>query len=137
MWKKALGVRTSLLNQEWKVFLRTRQERKETEFYRDGWVGDFNDPMTFLDLYTSENPQNHSGYNNPEYDKLIENASIQIDLDKRAVLLAQAEAMLLEDLPIVPLYTYVSKHLLKSKVGGFATNLLDRTYDRYIYIKKT
>ncbi len=136
MWKRALGVKTSLINQEWKVFLTTRQERKETEFYRDGWVGDYNDPMTFLELYTSDNPQNHSGYNNPEYDSLINSASLQKDLQQRAELLAKAESILLEDLPFVPLYTYVSKHLVKPRVGGFSPNLLDRTYDRYIYIKK-
>jgi len=130
-----LGIRTELVNQEWKVFLRTRQERKETELYRDGWVGDYNDPVTFLDLYTSDNPQNHSGYNNPDYDKLIEQASLEPDLAKRANILLHAEEILLEDAPIIPLYTYVSRHLVKPSIGGFATNLLDRTYDRYIYIK--
>lgn len=137
MWKQALGVKTSLINQEWKVFLRTRQERKETEFFREGWVGDFNDPMTFLDLYVSNNPQNSSGYNNSEYDNLISLASLEKDLNKRAELLYKAEQLLLDDAPIVPLYTYVSRHLVKPKVGGFATNLLDATYDRYIYIKET
>jgi oligopeptide transport system substrate-binding protein len=137
MWKKALGVKTELVNQEWKVFLRTRLERKETEFFREAWVGDFNDPMTFLDLYTTNNPQNHSGYSNSEYDKLIEQACKEKDLTTRAAILKQAEEILLEDAPIVPLYTYVSRHLVKSHVGNFANDLLDRTYDRYIYIKKT
>lgn len=136
MWRKQLGVKTELINQEWKVFLRTRQEKKDTEFFREGWVGDYNDPMTFLDLYTSDNPQNHSGYDNPEYDKLIANACVEKDLNKRADILVNAEKILLDDMPFVPLYTYVSRHLVSSKVGGFSTNLLDRTYDRYIYIKK-
>lgn len=135
MWKKALGVKTSLINQEWKVFLRTRQEKKDTEFFREGWVGDYNDPMTFLDLYTTDNPQNHSGYSNLEYDKLLKDACLELDLDKRAQLLRKAEAILINDAPIVPIYTYVSRHLVKPHIGGFATNLLDRTYDRYIYIK--
>lgn len=136
MWKKVLGVNTELVNQEWKVFLRTRQEKKETEFFREGWVGDFNDPMTFLDLYTSNNPQNHSGYSNPDYDNLIQQASIEKDLAKRASLLHKAESLLLEEAPIVPLYTYVSRHLVNPKVGGFDSNLLDAVYDRFIYIKK-
>lgn len=136
MLKKSLGINTELVNQEWKVFLRTRQERKETQLFREGWVGDYNDPSTFLDLYVSNNPQNHSGYNNPEYDNLINQASLQADLVKRSELLLKAEELLLDDAPIIPLYTYVGRHLVKPKVGGFEKNILDKTYDRYIYIKK-
>lgn len=135
MLKKNLGVKTELINQEWKVFIRTRLEHKETEIYRDGWVGDFNDPMTFLDLYTRGNPQNYSTYVNDEYDKLIEQAGMQTDLQTRAEMLSRAEKILLEDAPLIPLYVYVSRHLVKSQIGGFATNILDKTYDRYIYIK--
>ncbi|MBP9722850.1 MAG: peptide ABC transporter substrate-binding protein [Gammaproteobacteria bacterium] len=137
MFKKALGVKTELVNQEWKVFLRTRQERKETELFRDGWIGDYNDPSTFLDLFTSYHHQNHSGFKNPEYDNLITQASVQADSTKRAEILAEAEQILLEEAPIIPLYTYASRHLIKPKVGGFVSNILDMTYDRYIYIKKT
>lgn len=135
MLKKALGIQTELVNQEWKVFLRTRQERKETQLYRDGWIGDYNDPTTFLDLYTSDNAQNHSGFVNKEYDALILQASREIDLVKRGDLLLKAEKILLDEAAIVPLYTYVSRHLVKAKVGGFMTNILDKTYDRYIYMK--
>lgn len=137
MLKKNLGIETELFNQEWKVFIKTRQERKDTQLFREGWVGDYNDPATFLDLYVSDNPQNHGGYKNPDYDKLMQQASKEPDLSKRARLMKQAEKLLLDDAAIIPLYTYVSRHLVKSKVGGFDTNLMDKVYDRYIYIKET
>ncbi len=137
MFKKSLGVKTELVNQEWKVFLRTRLERKETELFRDGWVGDYNDPSTFLDLFISDNHQNHSGFKNKEYDKLMKSASVERDKSQRAEALAKAEQLLLDEVPVIPLYTYVTRHLIKPNVGGYAANILDITYDRYIYIKKT
>ncbi len=135
MLKKALNVQTELVNQEWKVFLRTRTERKETQLFREGWIGDYNDPSTFLDLYTSSNPQNNSAFFNNDYDKIIEQASLELDLTKRSELLLKAEKILLDEVPIVPLYTYVSRHLVKPRIGGYQSNILDKTYDRYIYIK--
>jgi oligopeptide transport system substrate-binding protein len=136
MWKKNLGVETELLNQEWKVFLRTKYERKETEVFRSGWVADYNDPSTFLDLYAANNPQNASGYHNPKYDALLEKAKSELDLTVRANILAEAELLLLSEQPMIPIYTSVSNHLIKKSVGGFTTNIFDRIYDRDIYIQK-
>lgn len=136
MWKQVLGVETRLLNQEWKVFLQTRQMRASTEVFRSGWIGDYNDAYTFAELMQSDNAQNDSGWVNAEYDKLLAQAAVETDLDKRARLMEAAERILLEDTPLIPIYFYVSKHLIKPWVGGFVPNIMDRTYTKDLYILK-
>ena len=136
MWKMALGVETELINQEWKVFLTLRTQREETEVMRDGWVGDYNDPFTFSQLFYSENDMNHPGYASEPYDALIEAAAAEMNLERRAELLRQAEQILLEDMPIIPIYFYVSKHLIKPWVGGWQPNIMDHHYTKDLYILK-
>jgi len=136
MWKQLLGVETRLLNQEWKVFLQTRALRAETQVFRSGWIGDYNDANTFADLLHSENAQNDSGWSNARYDELLELAAVEIDQTVRAGYLEEAERILLAEQPIIPLYFYVSKHLIKPWVGGFVPNIMDHTYTKNLYILK-
>ncbi|HJP38168.1 MAG: peptide ABC transporter substrate-binding protein [Gammaproteobacteria bacterium] len=134
MWKQTLGVETKLLNQEWKVFLATRKLMKITQIFRAGWIGDYNDVFTFAQLMHSANEMNHSGYSSSRYDELIERAADETDLQARADFLNQAEHVLLEDMPIIPIYFYVSKHLIKSWVGGRQPNIMDHHYTKNFYI---
>ena len=136
MWKQVLGVETSLANQEWKVFLKTRRQMETTQIFRGGWIGDYNDAYTFSQLMHSKNEMNHSGYKNAEYDALLDAAAAEIDLARRAQLLQQAEQILLQDLPIIPIYVYVSKHLVKPWVGGYMPNIMDHHYTKDLYILK-
>ncbi|MAF82540.1 MAG: peptide ABC transporter substrate-binding protein [Gammaproteobacteria bacterium] len=136
MWKQTLGVETELLNQEWKVFLETRQLKKTTQVFRGGWIGDYNDAFTFSQLMHSANAMNHPGYSSPRYDELIERAAGETNLSTRADILNQAERVLLEDMPIIPVYFYVSKHLVKSWVGGRKPNIMDHHYTKNFYILK-
>jgi oligopeptide transport system substrate-binding protein len=128
MWKKVLGVETGLANQEWKVFLETRRRREETEVFRGGWIGDFNDAYTFSQLMASNNGLNYSGYNNPAYDALLQKAAAEPDSQQRARLMEESERLLLEAQPIIPLYYYVSKHLVKPWVAGREPNIMDHHY---------
>lgn len=136
MWRKNLGIQTELVNQEWKVFLKTRLEHKDTEVLREGWIASYDDPTAFLDLFSSNNPQNSSGYNNEDYDKLLLKASMEGNTSKRARILQKAEDILLNDAPVVPIYTPTSYHLVKPYVGGLNINRFDVTKDQYIYINK-
>ncbi|HHQ15066.1 MAG TPA: peptide ABC transporter substrate-binding protein [Chromatiales bacterium] len=133
MWKQTLGVRTKLLNQEWKVFLSTRAN-KDTQIFRAGWIGDYNDAYSFAQLMHSTNEQNDSGYHSAEYDALLDQAAIEPDPVRRAELMQQAERVLLRDLPIIPIYFYVSKHLVKPWVGGFVPNVMDHHQSKHLYI---
>ena len=136
MWKKHLGVQTRMVNEEWKVFLENRKQKQVTQVFRAGWIGDYNDPYTFSELMHSTHGINDSGYSNPEYDRLLAEASVEANLDKRRGLLEEAERMLLNDHPIIPIYSYVTKHMIKPWVGGYVPNILDHTYTKDLWIEK-
>ena len=136
MWKQVLGVETKLLNQEWKVFLETRKQKTMPGVARNGWIGDYNDAYTFTQLLASDNEQNDSGFANDEYDALLDAASVEPDMQKRAALMEAAERLMLEAQPIIPIYFYVSKHLIKPWVGGFEANIMDHHYTKNFYILK-
>ena len=134
MWKQALGVKVRLVNEEWKVFLENRKRKQVTQVFRAGWIGDYNDPYTFMEVLKSTHGLNDSGYKNPEYDVLLEKAAMETDPEKRFGLMRQAEAIALHDHPVIPLYGYVSKHLVKPWVGNFTPNILDHHYTKDLYI---
>ena len=98
-----------------------------------GWIADYNDPYNFLFLgeYRSV-PMNYSRYNNPEYDSLVEQANREQDLEVRAGMLAEAEQMLIDDMPIIPLVYYVNKNLVNPRVTGWVDNLTDIHRSRYL-----
>ncbi|MDH3418532.1 MAG: peptide ABC transporter substrate-binding protein [Gammaproteobacteria bacterium] len=134
MWKQVLGVEAGILNQEWKVFLDTRRQKIDTQIYRGGWIGDYNDAFTFAELMLTTSGLNDTGYSNAEYDALLQEASMEGDLARRAELLQQAEAILLEDLPILPIYYYVTSKLVKPWVGGYESNIMDHHRSKNFYI---
>mgnify|MGYP001820725844 CR=1 FL=1 len=132
MWKQVLGVETSLVNQEWKVFLETRNRKEDTEVFRAGWIGDYNDPYSFAQLMHSKNAQNDSAYYSDEYDELLDLAAVELDPRVRMQLMEAAEQQLLEDLPIIPIYFYVSKHLVKPRVHGYTPNIMDHHHVKHL-----
>lgn len=135
MWKTVLGVETALANQEWKVFLDTTNQRN-TQIFRFGWIGDYNDAFTFAELLKSTSGNNDPGYANPKYDRLLELAQAELDLEKRGDLLEEAERILLEDLPIIPLYFYVKARMVKPWVQGYEPNIMDHHLHKYFSILK-
>ena len=137
MWRRALGVETTLINQEWKVFLQNRRFGRVTEVFRAAWISDYSDPYSFLELFRSDNNLNDTGYRNPRYDALLADASNEPEAGRRSALMAQAEAVLLEDLPIAPIYHYVSARLVKPSVRGWQANPLDHHYTRSMYLVQT
>lgn len=130
MWKQHLGVRTTLVNEEAKVFLNTRQMRRLTQVFRAGWIGDYDDASSFTDLLQSQSGLNHSGWADAEYDALLAAAASETDSGARRELLEAAERRLLEEMPVMPIYYYVSKHLVKPRVRGWKDNLLDYHYSK-------
>jgi oligopeptide transport system substrate-binding protein len=134
MWKQALGVKTSLANQEWKVFLETRKRKETTQVFRSGWIGDYNDAFSFAQYMHSANALNGAGYQSAQYDALVDRATVEADPVARAAFMEEAERVLLDDMPIIPIYFYVSKHLVKPWVGGFEPNIMDHHYSKHLYI---
>ncbi len=136
MWQQTLGVRARLLNQEWKVFLENRQQKIITRIFRSGWIGDYNDAYSFAQLMHSKNGQNDPGYNSAAYDDLLDQAAMEGDLARRRQLMEAAERQLLADMPIIPLYFYVTQRLVKPWVGGYTPNIMDHHHTKDFYILK-
>ncbi len=126
MWRQQLGIGVELKSMEKKVYL-SAQNHLDYNVSRSTWIGDYNDPNTFLDLFRSDNGNNRTGWKNDHYDSLMHQANLQTDLKKRTALLQQAETMLVRDqLPIVPLYFYVGfTYYNPDRIHGIYPNLLD------------
>lgn len=124
MWKTHLGIEVKLRNEEWKSYLKSLDTRNY-QIGRAGWVGDYVDPATFLDLLSSKNPMNYAGYHNPVYDKLLQDAAKEQNKTLRSRILAKAEALVLKDFPIIPLYVQVKTFLKKPYVKGYYPNMVD------------
>ena len=121
MWQDVLGLDVELDKREWQHFLATRERRDEWQLMRFAWTGDYAHPKTFLDLFLADNPMNLPGYASPVYDRLMAEGAF-----------SEAEALLLSGNAVIPLYFYVSKHLVSPSVTGFEPNALDVHPSRYL-----
>jgi oligopeptide transport system substrate-binding protein len=134
MWRQNLGIHAGLMNQEWKVYLDS-QRTLSYQIARAGWIGDYEDPNTFLNMWVTDGGNNNTGFSHPEYDRLIEEAGGTADPQQRYQILQQAEAILLEELPIMPLYFYTSKRLVHPSVRGWHPTILDHHPYKYVYLE--
>lgn len=125
MWKENLGIDVELVNKDWKTYL-DETWKLHYQIARRGWIGDFFDPYTFLELMTSRSGNNNTGWSSAEYDKLLERAQRETDRVRRLELLQKAEDLLLEECPIAPIYTYVSQNMWRDdEVTGLHSNLMN------------
>lgn len=132
MWKDALGIEVTLANQEWKVFLDTTDEM-HFQVARMGWIGGVLDPTTFLDTLISDTLINRTGFSDPRYDEImLRDAPAELDPARRMALLQEAETIMIEQVPLIPFYTYNSKHLIQPSVQGIGENVLDLINFKYI-----
>jgi oligopeptide transport system substrate-binding protein len=120
MWREVLGVETTLINEEFQVLLSNMRAKQVTQVFRSSWLGDYNAPS------------NMTGYSNAEFDSLVARAAEQTDAGKRRSYMEQAEAVLLADHPVIPIYFYVSKHLVSPRVEGWGDNVLDYHYSQHL-----
>jgi oligopeptide transport system substrate-binding protein len=129
MWKQALGVEARLAAVEFKSLF-ADVERRDVDVFRLSWVGDYNDPYTFLQYLKGSFGINLPGYRNATYDSLLERAARQVDTAQRRALLEEAERLMLADQPLMPLYFYVNKHLVKPQVRGWYDNVMNVVYSQ-------
>ena len=134
MWREVLGVRTRLINEEFRVFLQNRAQRRITQVFRGGWIGDYQDAFTFLEIFHSEHGRNDAGYNNPRFDRLLEQIAAERIPSRRRNLMAEAERMLLADHVIIPVFTYVSKRLVDPRLAGWEENIMDQHLSRHMFL---
>ncbi len=136
MWKEHLGVEVRLINEEWKVYLSTINTNPP-EIHRAGWGADFPDPHNFMSLFTCNSGNNRTGWCNPEYDALVEEAAAETDPEKRVIFYNQAQKILTEtDSPIAPFYITTQQNLIKPHVIGLVPNPLDMVLFKNVSIKE-
>jgi len=131
MWRMNLNIDVGIYNQEWKVYLDS-QSSLDYDISRSGWIGDYVHPSTFIDMFTTGNGNNDTGWSNPRYDKLVKDAQIAESEQRRLEMLHEAEELLLDDMPIVPLYWYTRVYLKDPRVKGWEPKLLDNHPYKYV-----
>jgi len=134
MWKK-IGVNVTLVSQEWNTFLNTR---KNGDYYiaRNGWLSDYNDPISMLDMWVTGSGNNDAQWSNPEYDALIAKIKTTTDTEERFKLMHQAEDIIFREWMLCPIYYYVDIYLLNQKVEGFWSSPLGYKYFMYVTVKE-
>ena len=132
MWRDVLGVETTLINEEFQVLLANMREAETTQVFRSSWIGDYNDAHTFLSVLQGGSPSNMPRFANDEYDDLMRRAAEQVDPLARQLYLEEAERVLLGEHAVIPLYFYVSKHLVSPRVRGWGDNVLDYHYSQHL-----
>ena len=135
MWRDVLGVQTTLINEEFRVLLANMLARENTQVFRSSWSGDYNDAHSFLSIMESDNPSNLPGFRDENYDSLLRRAATQMNPEARRLYLEEAESELLSKHPVIPIYFYVSKHLVSPRVVGWQDNVLDYHYSQHLSLK--
>ena len=135
MWKKYLNIDVILLNQEWKVYLDTVSNH-HYEIARAGWIGDYVDPNNFLDMFLCNGGNNRTHWCNPEYDQIIlQQVPKAKTHQQRLELFQQAENILLDEMPVIPIYIYTSNNLVHPTVKNFGRNILNQANYREMYLE--
>ncbi|HWG70493.1 MAG TPA: peptide ABC transporter substrate-binding protein [Steroidobacteraceae bacterium] len=134
-WEQNLGVDVDLVSDEFRVFLAGRKDRSRWDVIRLGWYADYDDPASFLDVFSRDNSQNDPGYMSSDFNNLIDAARREPNSDVRMSLLQSSEEVLLNDYPIIPVYFYTARRLVKPNLGGAEITPLHHTYSKHLYWK--
>ena len=134
MWRRELGIDCTLLNQELRVYLENRR-LLNYDICRSGWVADYQDAMSFLGLFVTDNIDNQTGWSHPDYDHLVEAARYETDRETRQDLFRQAEMIILTDMPVIPIYHYSTIRLVDARVKGWVSHPLDQHPYKYLYLQ--
>lgn len=136
MWASHLGLTNiKLANMEWKVYL-AETNNGNYQVARMGWIGDYLDPMTFVDLWVSGSGFNSTGWSNSEYDGLVETAKKTGDQEVRFASMRKAEAILMDEMPILPIYFYVRIYQEQPWVKGIYRDAVAGTDFKYAYVER-
>jgi hypothetical protein len=136
LWKQVLGVQATLLNEEKKVFLQNREQRILTQVFQAGWISDYADAYSFLNLFRSGHGRNDFGYSNSLYDALLDEVEAERIPSIRRRLMFETERLLLADVPFIPLYTYVTKRMVNPRLVGWESNVMDHHYSKHMFFLK-
>jgi oligopeptide transport system substrate-binding protein len=133
MWKQVLGVTSTLVSEEFRVFLQNREQKIVTQVFRAGWISDYNDPYSFLEMFRSGHPRNDYGYSDDSFDALLDEVGTERVRARRERLMFEAERVLMADAVILPVYSYVTKRLVNPHLRGWQPNVMDHHQSRYMF----
>ena len=133
MWQEALGVDVRPVGEEFRSLLESIN-RGEAVLFRSSWIGDYNDPYTFLSVLQSNFGINLVHYRNADYDRWLDRSESTADRPTRRFALESAEHTALQDVPLIPLYFYVNKHLVAPRVRGWYDNVMNVVYTQDLSI---
>jgi oligopeptide transport system substrate-binding protein len=137
MWKQVLGVNATLVNEEFRVFLQNREQKVITQVFRAGWISDYNDPYSFLELFRTGHGRNDYGYSNATFDALLDEVGTERVRARRERLMFEAERVLMSDHVIIPVFTYVTKRLVNPRLKGWQNNVMDHHPSRDMFMLKS
>jgi oligopeptide transport system substrate-binding protein len=137
MWKQTLGVYATLVNEEFRVFLQNRKQKVITQVFRVGWISDYNDPYSFLELFRSRSGQNDYGYSDSTFDALLDEVGTERVRARRERMMFEAERVLMSDHVIIPIFTYVTKRLVNPHLKGWQNNVMDHHPTRNMFKLKS
>ena len=129
MWKQNLGVEVELSNEEWKVFIETRNQ-KNFDIARHAYLADFLDAGSLLELWVTDGPMNVANYSNPEYDACMKEARTEMDRSKRIGAMLRAEELLMKDAVTLPIYFYTTAYIQSDRVKGIYQSPFNWTFFR-------
>lgn len=130
MWSEKLGINVTISSQDWNVFVDTRRTGGY-QVARHGWVSDYNDPISFLDMWVTNGGNNDSKWSNAEYDALIKTVKTSADREERYAAMHKAEQILAAEMPIIPIYYYTDLYLKADNLQGFYSSPLGYKYFMY------
>lgn len=135
MWREALNIDVGIVNQEWQVYLES-VGNINYDVARRGWVGDYVDPNTYLDMFITGGGNNNTGFSNARYDEIMLNeAPLKLNNEERFMLYTEAETILMENMPIIPIYIYQTKNLKNPDMKGAPSNIMDHYNWKYVYLE--
>lgn len=135
MWRETLNIDVGIINQEWQVYLESTNNMNY-DIARRGWVGDYVDPNTYLDMYLTDGGNNMTGFSNVRYDEIMLNeAPFKLNNEERFALYTEAETILMENMPIIPIYIYQTKNLKNPDLKGIPPNIMDHYNWKYVYLE--
>lgn len=137
MWKQVLGVHVTLVNEEFRVFLQNRAQKVITQVFNAGWISDYNDPYSFLELFRTGHGRNDYGYSNSSFDALLDEVGLERVRARRERLMFEAERVLMSDHVVIPIFSYMTKRLVNLRLQGWQNNVMDHHPTRYMFMLKS
>ena len=135
MWSKHLNISITIENRDWGSY-NAAQQNLQFDMASAGWIGDYLDPTTFLNMWIEGGGNNNTGWGSSEFETLLREAATKSDAAERYAVLRQAERVLMDHMPIAPISHYSRNYLLHPAVRGWYPKLLDNHPWKHIYFEK-